>query len=187
MLISKPYLQLQRQLHSDKENYGEVGNAAAPHVARIMNAHKVKELLDYGCGKGSLIKAIGEQRLVDHAFEYTGYDPAVERFEETPLPSEMVACCDVLEHIEPECLANVLDDLQRLTKKIGFFTVTCLPAVKILADGRNAHLIVKEPSWWVPKILSRFELQTFQKTESGFMVLVSPLYDQQNGEELDVV
>jgi len=40
-----------------------------------------------------------------------------------PSPASFVACIDVLEHIEPELLDNVLDDLRRVTAQIGVFTV----------------------------------------------------------------
>ena len=40
-----------------------------------------------------------------------------------PQPCAFVVCIDVLEHIEPELLGNVLDDLQRVTAGLGVFTV----------------------------------------------------------------
>ena len=78
----------------------------------------------------------------------------------------------MLEHIEPELLDNVLDDLQRVTMGRGFFTVHTGPAVKILPDGRNAHLIQKPASWWLPKFMSRFELTVFQAMPQGFWIVV---------------
>jgi hypothetical protein len=91
----------------------------------------------------------------------------------------MVACIDVLEHIEPDCLDDVLDHLKHLTGKIGFFTVSCIPAKKTLPDGRNAHLIQESPEWWLPKITDRFALQSFQRSPDGFVVLVSPKWQSQ--------
>ena len=91
-----------------------------------------------------------------------------------------MVCIDVLEHIEPAYLDNVLDDLQRCTDVIGVFTVACGPAMKILPDGRNAHLIQEPPEWWLPKPMQRFTLQSFQREHygrdnDGFVVVVSPL------------
>jgi hypothetical protein len=85
----------------------------------------------------------------------------------------MVCCIDVLEHIEPALLDNVLDDLKRVTQRIGVFTVCCEEAKKFLSDGRNAHLIVQPAEWWLPRIMERFELHMFQKRPDGFMVLVT--------------
>ena len=76
----------------------------------------------------------------------------------------------MLEHIEPELLDNVLDDLKRVTKRAALFTVHVKPAVKVLPDGRNAHLIQQPPSWWLPKFLERFDLVTFNRMPQGFWV-----------------
>lgn len=84
----------------------------------------------------------------------------------------MVACIDVLEHIEPAFLEAVLDDLCRLTEAILFATVDTGPAVKVLSDGRNAHLIQEPMSWWLPKFWKRWQLQTVQATsEHSFVVI----------------
>ena len=81
---------------------------------------------------------------------------------------------DVLEHIEPECLDAVLDHMARLTQKAILLTVTTIPAAKNLADGRNAHLIVEPPEWWIPKLLQRWEMETYNRNDIGFMFLGSP-------------
>lgn len=173
MLLTEQYRAQQKHLH-DTTVYGTASAQFAVQVARIINSQGVKELLDYGAGSRlTLIKTISEQRLVKHEFAYIPYEPAVEKYAEAPEPAEMVACIDVLEHIEPECIDNVLDDLKRVTKKLGFFTVSCVPAMKTLPDGRNAHLIQESPEWWLPRITDRFMLQTFQRTSDGFIALVT--------------
>ena len=125
-------------------------------------------MLDYGAGKGRLAQSIQP----DHAIYVSQYDPCVEEISERPKPSEFVACVDVLEHIEPDCLDEVLDDLKMLTRRIGFFSVTEVPAKKTLSDGRNAHLIQESPEWWLPKIMQRFSLSKFIKLRTGFYVVV---------------
>jgi len=52
------------------------------------------------------------------------------------------------------------------------------PAVKFLQDGRNAHLIQKPTSWWLPKIAKHFEviqLQVHQIMGKGFWIIVEPI------------
>ena len=87
-----------------------------------------------------------------------------------------MCCIDVLEHVEEDFLDNILDDLKKITKKFGFFTIHSGPAVKVLEDGRNAHLIQKPPSWWLPKMCDRFEIKHVQEIPGGF-VLVTKLKD----------
>jgi hypothetical protein len=110
--------------------------------------------------------------MVDHPMRFQHYDPAVPKWSQAPEPCEMVACIDVLEHIEPALLDNVLDDLKRVTQTVGLFTVSTVEAMKTLADGRNAHLIVEGPEFWLPRIMERFDLHVFQRIPDGFFVLV---------------
>lgn len=173
MLITEEYRSQQKTLHENPD-YGTASVMYAPMVAKAINTFQVQELLDYGAGKLRLLKTIADQRLVDHKFRYVPYEPADDRYSEPPKPCEMVACIDVLEHVEPELIDSVLDDLQRVTGSIGFFTVHTGPAGKTLPDGRNAHLIQEPMFWWLEKFAARFVLQTVQRTDSGFWVLVTP-------------
>jgi len=151
-------------------------------VNSIIDRMKVSHLLDYGCGKLSL----GKNLKADHPIKYQAYDPGVEQFSAPPVPAEMVVCIDVLEHIEPDCLDAVLDDLSRLTEGILFATVATGPARKTLSDGRNAHLIQEPMSWWMPKFFDRFDVQSMVRTEHGFVVVAYAKSQLQaaNGEML---
>lgn len=166
-LISEDYRRQQQELHKNPD-YGVASTHFAPIVSKVCNQYGVEELLDYGAGKGRLAQNLD----VDHSMMVQQYDPAIPEWADEPEPCEMVACIDVLEHIEPALLENVLDDLQRLTRRIGLFTVSTVFAEKTLDDGRNAHLIVRPMEWWLPKIMERFELHVCQRTPDGFFVLV---------------
>ena len=109
-------------------------------------------------------------------YEYQPYDPAFPGYGAAK-PADLVCCIDVLEHIEPKLLDNVLKELARITKGLGFFTIHMGPAGKVLSDGRNAHLIQKPTSWWLPKLCNYFEINNMQLHQvfgKGFMVIVSP-------------
>jgi hypothetical protein len=97
------------------------------------------------------------------------YDPAIPELADEPTPMQMTTCIDVSEHVEPELLENFLDFLAEKTLELTFITVHTGPAVKVLSDGRNAHLIQKPVEWWLPKLLQRFELQMVQKIDNGFI------------------
>lgn len=138
-------------------------------VSQIIERMEVSHLLDYGCGAQT---NLAKHLKVNRKLTYQAYDPGVPRFSKAPVPAQMVACIDVLEHIEPELIENVLDDLKRLTEGIIFASVCTVPAFKTLSDGRNAHLIQQPMSWWLPKFWERFELQTVQVTSAeGFVVV----------------
>ena len=168
-LITEDYRKLQQELHRNPE-YGVASVQYAPLVAEVMEATGIAEILDYGAGKGRLGRKLDE--MYENPLTIHHYDPAIPEWSAPPEPCPLVACIDVLEHIEPDLLDNVLDDLKRVTSNVGVFTVHTGPAAKVLQDGRNAHLIQKPPSWWLPKFLERFELNTFKRMPAGFYVIV---------------
>jgi len=169
VLITEDYRKMQQQLH-ENPNYGVASVAYAPLVAQVIEAIGAQELLDYGAGKGRLGQTLKQHLKLPLSIRH--YDPAIPEWAVTPEPSRLVACIDVLEHIEPVLIDNVLDDLQRLTAGVGFFTVHTAAAMKVLPDGRNAHLIQEPAAWWLPKFLARFELNRFERMEYGFWVIV---------------
>ncbi len=166
MLITSEYQKLQTEFHQQRADYGVSGAKWSEHVLRIAGKLQTRDILDYGCGKQTLQKNI--------PFPIKQYDPCMIGFTDAPVPADIVVCGDVLEHIEPECLDDVLDDLKRLTLRAILLTVATRPAAKFLPDGRNAHLIQESSQWWLPKILARFELESFQNMGGEFVVIATP-------------
>lgn len=168
MTISAEYLEQQKQLHRDP-NYGVASLHFAPLVLDLADQIKAKSISDYGAGKRNLYKKLLE--LGRNDFEYFPYDPAFPEYG-APNPADLVCCIDVLEHIEPPYLEAVLDDLAKITVKAGLFTIHTEPAMKTLADGRNAHLIQEPASWWLPRLCERFEIGHLQRIQNGFWIVV---------------
>lgn len=170
MLISEEYRKQNAQLHAERPDYGRLGASKwADTVRKLADKYRATTILDYGCGKGLLRGA-----LMIYGLDVRNYDPAIEEWAGTPEPAELVVCNDVLEHIEPDCLEAVLDDLKRVTARVGMFVVATDPAKKTLPDGRNAHLIQQTARWWLPKFCERWEIAHMQRAESdnAFMVVV---------------
>lgn len=170
-VITEAYRKMQQHLH-ETTKYGTASVGYAPLVKQIVDKLEISHLLDYGCGKRmALIHALNPKNKLT----YQGYDPGVPELAGDPVPAQMVACIDVLEHVEPEFLDSVMDHLAALTEVVAFMTVHCGPAYKILPDGRNAHLTQEPPSWWIPKFNERFDIQTFQmSSDKGFYVIAHP-------------
>lgn len=167
MLITDEYRKMNQTLHADKATYGASGKRWVPQVLDLVNFYNTKDILDYGCGKGTLRTAL--------PYKIKEYDPAIEGKDKPPDPAEIVVCVDVLEHIEPDHLDEVLDHLQQLTRLAGFFVAATRPAKKHLPDGRNAHLIIEDANWWLSKLSDRFrvvrwETDSTQKGEALFWV-----------------
>lgn len=160
-LISEDYKAQQAQLHETME-YGTMAQHYGPLVSQIAEKLEVNHLLDYGCGRRmGLTKTL----TVKHKLTYQGYDPGagLEELATAPIPAQMVCCIDVLEHIEPDYLENVLNHLKELTEVVAFITVHTSAAMKTLPDGRNAHLTQQPIEWWLPKLTDRFDIQTLQR------------------------
>ena len=162
-LISEEYRAINKRMH-ENENYGIMGVRLAASVLGMCKEVNSRDVLDYGCGKRLLEKELG--------FPIKNYDPAIAGLDAPPAPADIVVCGDVLEHIEPECLDDVLDDLKRVTKRIGLFVICTCPAQKFLPDGRNAHLIQQEWNWWSPRILARFDLLGMQILKNDIWAIV---------------
>ena len=170
MVISEDYRKLQQELHKNPD-YGRASLFFSPLVKQFVQEHDIQSISDYGAGKKVLWEALGK-------FEpYYPYDPAFPEYG-VPMPAELVCCIDTLEHIEPELIDNVLDDLKKIVVKYGFFTIHLGPAKKTLADGRNAHLLQKPVEWWEEKICQRFRILSMTEHDicgHGLWLIVSPL------------
>lgn len=152
-LITDGYIREQQILHQQPA-YGSRGFYWGYLIAGIALVEQCKTILDYGCGKGSLVKTLRDEAGLDAR----GYDPAVDAFAGEPAAHDLVAAVDVMEHIEPDCLEDVLAHLSRLTRKILFVAISTKLAKRFLTDGRNTHLIVEQgETFWRP----RFERHGF--------------------------
>jgi hypothetical protein len=165
-LISSEYRALNAQLHRENVAYGVSGEKYAKIILDLSKSLKTKNILDYGCGKGLLGKAI--------PWAIAEYDPAIPGKEESPKPADIVACTDVLEHIEPDKLEFVLDDLRRCVRLVGFFVIHTGPAMKTLPDGRNTHLIQKGKAWWSKRLRKHFKVGRIWEVGPELYVIVGP-------------
>jgi hypothetical protein len=166
-LITDDYLKLNESLHETNKEYGVSGVHYLTQVVNLVKRYQTQDILDYGCGKSTLANNL--------PFTIKQYDPAVPKYSALPRPADIVVCTDVLEHIEPELIDNVLDHLKDLTRKVAFLAIATRPARKNLADGRNAHLIIQPSSWWLAKLFYRFNIVSFEANDDVVLTLVRPL------------
>jgi hypothetical protein len=165
--ISENYLLQQKQLHLNPR-YGVASLGYAPLVEDILQVTGYKSICDYGAGKCRLGVALkGKIKQL----QYHPFDPAFPEYG-VATASQLVTCIDVLEHIEPDYLDQVISELAQLTTHLALLTVHTGPAHKTLADGRNAHLIQQPASWWLDKLLRYFDVVELRPVKNGFWVLV---------------
>ena len=120
----------------------------------------IESLLDYGCGKGGLLKALSDSKKLNIAMD--GFDPSVLQYSEEPSHKyDIVTCIDVLEHLSRDRLSYTLQKISDLTIKYFFFCIDLVPASKKLLDGRNAHTLIAPPEWWCQQIKQTFQIASF--------------------------
>ena len=165
--ISKEYLEQNVQLH--KKGFGGGGYKNLPVLLPILKGYQVESLLDYGAGQRTLTAQLKNLILEGeiHDFFLEDYDPAIPDISEYPEGQfHIVTCTDVLEHIEAEYIDNVLQNIFNLSHQLAFLVIHCLPANKILPDGRNAHISQHQPEWWEAK-LAQYEWTIKDKALRG--------------------
>ena len=146
--ISEEYVLQLAQLHNEKASFGDA--KGLKQTEKWIRKYSPKSIIDYGCGKGGVTLAL-QEAYPDMTVQ--GYDPGNSNFNTRPEGTfDMLVSSDVLEHIEPVFLENVLKHMNELFTKVAFLIIATSPAKKFLPDGRNAHLIVENPGWWKPLI-----------------------------------
>lgn len=169
MLITEEYRALNAELHERQTSYGTSGQRSIAAVKKLIDEYDCKTLLDYGCGK---------QTLTDNLSGITCYlyDPAIEGLE-FPRVADIVTCTDVMEHVEPELVDNVLEHLFSFCKKVAYFVICGELCTRTLADGTNAHRTVESKEWWMDKLIKYGDISTMKPTredvkEYAFLVVL---------------
>lgn len=158
-MISAKYLETLKTKHEADPSWGSSGATYSKMVTDFAYAKKAMSLLDYGCGKMSMIEDLIEKGYTQF-YDLYAYDPAIAGWSDAPENKcDVVTCTDVLEHIEPDCLPNVLLHIWELCGKGAFFAISTRPASHTLPDGRNAHLIVRDLDWWFGVLSGYFHIE----------------------------
>lgn len=166
-MFSPEYKALQEQFHRECPAYGVSGHKYAQHIEHLAQKLNTRDILDYGCGKATLQKSL--------PYPIQNYDPFIPEFNKRPNSARLTVCSDVMEHIEPDHVQHVLNDIRNLTLDLVFFQIATRPAAKILPDGRNAHLIVEPINWWLERLLPYFSTNAVQDIGGGFLYVGVPI------------
>ena len=167
-LVSDEYKKLLQHEHASSE-WGVMAGKMIKTLEKFLLDNSATEVLDYGAGSSSFKKALTLKNI-----DVYEYDPGVPSIDKSPDPRDYTICIDVLEHIEPNLIDSVLEDLARVTNKKGYFTIAMYPAQRILKDGRNAHLILEDTSWWISKLCKYFNITNLKEIDKQLEVEVVP-------------
>ena len=110
--------------------------------------------VDFGCGDNGFLRESGLAGVgID--FVNQGAD-IIAGMHDVPVEddvADLVTSFDALEHLLPEEVDEVLQEMQRVAKTGAdlIFTICSQPSV-IKAFGENLHPTVQPPSWWIETI-----------------------------------
>jgi SAM-dependent methyltransferase len=147
---------------------GSPGERAVPLCLASLPMQPGETVVDAGAGSGRgavlLEKAGLAVTLLD--FCHTAVEPPAQHlpyidallWDLPPLSFDWVYCVDVLEHIPPVHVEQVLDGLARIATKGMYLQICCVDDNCGRAIGETLHLTVHPPAWWHPLVAARWPI-----------------------------
>lgn len=139
------------------------GEQLVPVALQELGMVPGESVIDFGCGP-----ARATQKFQDLGFTVLGLDIAENcrdegidipfRLEclwdlsEDIEPSDWGFCCDVMEHIPPEHVDKVLENIRSKTKKGVLFNIAFFNDGFGNMIGERLHLTVRDCQWWVDRL-----------------------------------
>jgi hypothetical protein len=153
-LYTHKYIKVLNQMHSQAP-WGLTGQKFVKEVLEFYAELSANNILDYGCGSETLAKGIAKENAGIKVYQY---DPGIPKCNKIPFAADLVTCTDVMEHIEPQFVENVLNHIKSLAIKGVFFTIALANCKENLPDGRNTHLSVHPYDWWLERLKKRWNI-----------------------------
>ena len=168
-------LDLYKKLHSEGTEFETAKNTFDGKslkfffnpIKQVIELTKSKSIIDFGCGKARyyfeeiIINNTKYKNVVNYwnISDCFLYDPGVKEYSiYPPKKADGVICVDVVEHIPDNDVINFVEELFSLANNFVFIVIACYPARKILPDGRNVHLSIKDTDEW-REIISRIKIK----------------------------
>jgi SAM-dependent methyltransferase len=143
-----------RILHQTNPDYGASSIKFIEEISLFIEHVRPRKVLDFGCGKGTLIHALAHRYP---GISFVGYDPAIPGREHLPDEAfDLVINTDVLEHIPEQTLPEVLKKISKLSQNV-YFNLHHAATRTILPNGENAHCTIKPPEWYHALMRNHFD------------------------------
>lgn len=143
-------------------SFGATARNFALQIKLCLHELEPTTLLEYGCGKSDLNVSCGSDSI-----RWDRYDPAIPELSKQPTEQyDFIINTDVMEHIPPNDVDDVLADIRRCGEKV-FFNISTRLAGKTLPDGTNAHCTVQDAEQWLIAIKKHFPDSTIAYIDEG--------------------
>lgn len=134
------------------------GEVVASAFLEVMAVSAGSSVIDFGCGTGrgglALAAAGLDVTLTDFISASRDQEALVLPFLEwdltqpCPLRAPYGFCCDVMEHIPPDDVEKVLNNIT-VSADTVFFQISTVPDIFGAMIGQTLHLSVKPHEWWL--------------------------------------
>lgn len=148
------------KLADESPKYGATnhGRDAIELVAKLKPGYVV----DLGCGRNEWVKMLRDRlpgvraEGVDFAFDEADIKAPMHELPLADNCADVVTAFDSLEHLLPDEVDAVLDEVARILKPGGTFIASiCYRPSRIKVNGEGLHPTVEPEEWWIAK-LARF-------------------------------
>jgi SAM-dependent methyltransferase len=124
--------------------------------------------IDFGCGTGRLVKAWLAEGVMARGFDLSAEAPDADVLPhvqigclwdfETLVKFEVAVCADVMEHIPPEKVRDVIRCIARACD-MCVFKIANFPSVH---EGRELHLTLQPRGWWAEQLSEFGEVECIE-------------------------
>ena len=160
------------------------------HVADLfVNVAKPRmedTVLDLGCGTGrggKKVKKLSGCNVIYVDFADNCLDEGepihADLSDTIPVMGDFAFCCDVMEHIPPEQVDKVLENVCKSAPK-AFFQICLEPDAMGVLIGQQLHLTVQPALWWMEKLMKYGRILFFQD-HGGSAVYYVATNEDENG------
>ena len=142
-------------------------------VYDYINTNQVNSLVDISSGRGNIIKYItlnhpnieilscDLKKFHDYDVEFIEMDLCNKDTFKITKKYDLLTCLDVLEHIDKECVDDILYFFSRISK----YSLVTIANHSDIQNGVELHLIQENMEYWAPLIEKYFEII---KTETQY-------------------
>jgi SAM-dependent methyltransferase len=133
------------------------GLNVAPAAAEWLWMEPGGSVIDYGCGEGKALDWFNANGYHATGVDIISLRPDVIEvclwsLPETLSPSDYGFCADVMEHMPPERVDDVLAGIRARTRKAAFFSVANSECTVGKRHGETLHLTRQPVEWWAGKV-----------------------------------
>ena len=123
----------------------------------IIQKFKPRIVVDFGCGRNDLVRDLRRLGIdglgVDFAFPEADIVAPMHRVPVSAGIADVVTAFDALEHLLPEEVDEVLDEMRRIAVPSGRFVFSiCTRESKTKVNDEGLHPTVRSRAWWLERI-----------------------------------